>query len=56
MVVFAVTDSDDFVSRHSESAHRDVKSGRLVDSGRQRHDCTAIENHVDLEPKLADHF
>ena len=56
MVVLAITDSDDFVSGHSESAHCDVKSGRFVDSGRQRHDCTAIEDHMDLKSKLADHF
>jgi hypothetical protein len=56
MVVFSVTDSNDFMSRHSESAYRDVKSGRLVDSGRQRHHCTAIKDHMDLESKLADHL
>jgi hypothetical protein len=52
----AVTDSNDFVSRHSESAHCDVNSGRFVDSRGQRHDCTAIEDHMDLESKLADYF
>ena len=56
MIVFRVADRDGVSLREAQLAQRDGKAGLLVDAGRQQHHRALVEDDLQLESELADHF
>jgi hypothetical protein len=56
MVVLRVSDADGVVPGEPELSERSLQPGRLVDPGGQHHDRALVEDDLELQAEVADHF
>src|SRR5579871_4551366 len=53
MIVFRIADGDDVVRRELKFLECFSQAGRLVDARGQHHDRVLVEDHLQLQPKVA---